>query len=259
MADSKDTKVEAAKGNSSKSTSVTPAPAAEVATPTPAPAVAKDADTTAAPSTTDRLKSVSHRVKQSASKDGKVNPVVIGVIAAVAVIIIALILFFTVFNGNFAKGDIRSVDFYQSKSTKDVQEGTAKPMSSFKHGEPILVKISYGISDNAFTKKDADSTIELPEGGEMTVIPEANESAPTTSVTFTYEIYKDKNTESPVRRGSLPVTVTPDTKDGDRYISVVSSARTALEAGNYTLEIRNTAEDGSRGEIIAKKTLKVTE
>lgn len=237
----------------------TPEPAAPKTDPTPA--VPASPASTASPA--DKLKTAGHRFKEKASKDGKINPVLIGVIAAVLVIIIALVLFFTVFNGNFAKGDIRSVDFYQSKSTKEVQDQTVKAAGSFKSGEPILVKISYGISDNAFTQKpapsEADANTENADGAEVPATPTDVEDAQTTSVTFTYEIYKDKNTDSPVRRGSLPITATKDTKDGDRYISVVSSARTALEVGNYTLEVRSTSEDGSLGEIVAKKTFKVTD
>jgi hypothetical protein len=124
--------------------------------------------------------------------------------------------------GNFAHGDVKAVGLYETKTSKDTAD--AKTQNTFTAGSPILVKVDF--------KEFSDDT-----------------------KTFAFEVTQKDGAKKGevIRKGTLPV----NKADGDivRYISVVSSARTALEAGKYEFQIFDGTD--STAKALAKHTFTV--
>ncbi|GHT80867.1 hypothetical protein FACS1894125_0510 [Actinomycetota bacterium] len=181
-------------------------------------------------------------VQQKAAKKAGLDPkVILGIaVAAVVVIILLIVLLANVFSGTYVKGDIKAISLYQTKTTKDI--ANLEPVNSFKVGDPIILKFDYDTSGSA-----------------------------TDTSTYTYQVTSDVKDDqgqpTVIRKGSIPVQASDGVQS--RYISIVSSERTAIAAGNYAFELLQTplvepAVDGTeaepaKSEVIARTQFKVSE
>jgi hypothetical protein len=162
---------------------------------------------------------VVNKVSNATNTNRNTSKVIIGLVAAVVVIAVIVVLLFTfVFSGTYVSGNVKSIGLYQTKSTKEIDatENPAKEANKFKVGEPIIAKLGYAFSG-------------------------------TDSQTYTYSVKQTSKTDDNgdvviVRKGSLPVTGNDDGATQDRYISIVSSERTSLEAGSYAFELTQNDE-----------------
>lgn len=155
-------------------------------------------------------------------------PIIAGVI--VILIIIGLVIAFGVrkpssfsglFAGEFRGEGVETTGFFNARTVDEVNNG--KTQSSFKSGDPIIAK---------FTLK----------------VPDTDETQ-----TYTYQVKNiDKKGET-LRQGSITVAKNGDEKTVDRYIAVVSSARTALEAGKYSIGLLLGEKEVSKNIITVTK------
>ncbi|MDR1861943.1 MAG: hypothetical protein LBQ41_02860 [Candidatus Ancillula sp.] len=151
----------------------------------------------------------------------------------IALIVVALIIWGIVAiatGGTYTKGDIKKVELYQTKSTKEIE--TLKPQFDFKRGDPIILKFDYQTANqNGETK------------------------------TYTYQVLGlDQKTQegepTVIRKGSIPVQPSPEDQTSTRYVSIVSSERTAIEPGKYAFELKTTNADGTE-EVTARSEFTV--
>jgi hypothetical protein len=122
------------------------------------------------------------------------------------------------FKGDYTKENIAEVGLYQTNKVSEITDKAAE--LKFKNGNPIILTFKY--------------------------------DAPDETTTYTYKVTKARSDDA-LRSGSVPVKAkTDEAKDGVKYISIVSSKRTALEDGEYVFAL----EDGN-GKKLAQRTFTV--
>jgi hypothetical protein len=130
------------------------------------------------------------------------------------------------FNGDYTRSEIASVSIYNSKTVTAIEDTAAE--LKFNYGEPIILAYEFNPP-----KDTGDSNKE---------------------VVYNYTITK-KGKDDPDRKGSMPIKVSTDDNSvtkNKRYLSVVSSERSALVAGKYEFVLKD-----SDGKSIAKRTFTI--
>ncbi|MDR1447615.1 MAG: hypothetical protein LBI63_01435 [Candidatus Ancillula sp.] len=169
-----------------------------------------------------KKKITSHRKNDSTSTSNTQLKVAVGAVVVV-LIIVAVIFgvykvrrpesFLGLFSGDHTSGDVNSVLLYETASATGIDKLDSK--TSFEHGKPIVL------------------TLKLDKIVAETV--------------YSYDVQKSDSSDS-VRKGTIQVKPENTT----RYITLVTSDRTALETGKYKFHLKD-----SSGKEIVQRTFSI--
>lgn len=188
------------------------------------------------------------KLEHYANKHGKsvstIRGIFFGGVAAVLLVLIIVVLLLTVFSSYMVSGDVKELSMYATRTVSQIEgtDGTAgvAKSNSFNYGDPIIVKLDLhttGTEEKNYIYEVTDLDKRDDDGNPTTVRKGSFPVSPTTTSTTNED-------------GSTQTVADDSSANTVRYISIVSSVRTALEAGNYELVFK--VGEGEDAQIVGK-------